>query len=267
MKTCLNCSFENPNDARYCARCRFTLDWSAGETEDPTQVLPPPAGPSLEVAIGPGEARSRAGARVGFDVRVANRGEQPVHVTLQVAGWAGPHAAVQPSSLELAAGATGNAGLTVAVPADAPPQAAPVEVCATTADSAAPMIARAMLTIEAPARQIERSNGRRGRPLALAVAAAAIAVAAILVVLLNGGGDDGLKGRSVASRACLHAGPDFAANPRIPDGDHCLGPLRGEEVTVECSTGNTLKLSGPGDFNGRFAGAGTIAVDGTPPPC
>ena len=124
---------------------------------------------------------------------------------------------------------------------------------------------------ERPRGGTRRSGQGRNWLTALAGTVALIAVAAVLVFLLTlagtGGSEDDLEGRSTVSRACLHAGPDFSANPRLPDGDHCLGPLKGEEVTVECSTTGTLKLSGPGDFGGRFVDADSMEVDGTPPPC
>jgi hypothetical protein len=282
VKPCLNCEFENPDDARYCARCRFTLDWEATEPKeegrDPTIVTAPLPVPALELALGPGQARAQPGQSVRFEARVANRGGAPARATLSVAGPTASAATVQPGTIDLPAGQTGSAAVTIAVPHGTPAQTLPVDVYATLAGAAtASVAARASLQIDAPPQpSVQRRPSRRGGLIAAAVIALLLAGGAGFVLLTGDGidvgpvevgGEDGIHGVAVASRACLHEGPDFSSFPRIEEDGHCKGPLQGEEVFVRCETEGTYQLSGPDEFDGLYADTGGIQVDESPPAC
>ena len=284
MKTCLNCGSENPDDARYCARCRFTLDWSTTATGDPEQVLPQASGPPLEVAMGPPEVRVRPGESATFQARVANRGTGQARTTLAVAGGAAPYATVRPDHLDLAAGATGAATVAVAIPAQTAPQTIPVSLHVAQAGAAETSVAaQASLVVEAASAVTPTAGPRRGLLATLAgVAALALAAVAIGVLGLGGdgeGGDEDKGGETTAqpggggdgggvdgggtdggggevrvmgrvktpSGVCAHTEPNLDAASKIPPGGaRCLGIDNGGEFEVECKEANgVLKLQAP----------------------
>lgn len=276
MKTCLNCKTENPDDAHYCSVCRFTLDWSTTEMEDPTRVMEAVTLPSLELALGPGQARVIAGETANFDVRLANRGHDFASVTLQVAGPAQAFARPEPATLSVAPNATATATLAVAVPPGTTPQTMAVELYATQAGAptGASVTAQAALLIEPPPPPPVRTEGesrvrsvvRRRRSALVPALLAVLAVVLLVVVVGVLTRDDGpayVTGTVRANGgACLHSEPNLSPESRIPPhGNPCLGPDDGGEVHIDCAESDQiLHVIGPNEFSAKWIARGLVEL-------
>ncbi|HEX8743487.1 MAG TPA: hypothetical protein VF712_10160 [Thermoleophilaceae bacterium] len=278
MKTCLNCKTENPDDAKYCQSCRFTLDWEATppqEAADITKVLPPP---TLELAIGPGQARVTAGNQVAFGVRVVNRGGLPGRARLSVAGPVASYATVSPAEALVQPGTAADATLTVAVPAGVQAGTVMVDVYATEAGgSGASIAARALLTIDPPPPPPgpRLPEGRSRRFVPVAAVAAVVAAGGIGYSVLSDEGVPGVDtgiGGGVSGRVRAESGlclRDGAGGDRLPpeegEGGSCHGLEDGTEIDVDCAEGPWLRLNDP--EGGRFVFSGNVELDEEPPPC
>ena len=274
MKECLNCKVENPDGARYCRNCGFTLDWSTTDedTGEITAVLP---SATLELAIGPAEVRLRVGQQVTLEVRIRNTGGQGTRATLAIAGPAAAYSTVSPAEVSLGPGATGEASVTVTVPQGADPGTVPLQLYATQQDGAGTSVsAQSSLMIEPPPATTprrERTGGRRWvLPLVLALVAVALVLAVGLVVLSDDGGDGGVEGKILnRSSICVHRTPDVDPSSRIPDGNGCLGLDRGQKFRAECEQNDTVKLTEPDEVKGRFITLDQrfVQFPGGVPPC
>ena len=275
MKECLNCKVENPDQARYCRNCGFTLDWSTTDedTGELTAALP---GATLELALGPAEVRLRVGQQVTLQVRIRNTGGQGTHATLAIAGPAAAYSTVSPPEITLGAGATGEASVVVTIPQDVDPGTVPLQLYATQQDGGGTSVsAQSSLLIEPPpaAPRRERSEGRSWvLPLVLALVAVALVVVVGFVVLSGGddGGAGGVEGKILARRGvCVHRTPDVDVGSRIPDGDGCLGLDNGQTFKAECEQNDTVKLTAPDEVEGRFITLDQrfVRFPGGVPPC
>src|SRR4051794_30162352 len=66
MKPCLNCRLENADDARFCVRCGFTLDWPGpGDAAGPART-------AYERAVRLGREGDPAGARAAYERAIAS---------------------------------------------------------------------------------------------------------------------------------------------------------------------------------------------------
>ena len=275
MKECLNCKVENPDGARYCRNCGFTLDWSTTDedTGELTAALP---GATLELAVGPAEVRLRAGQQVTLDVRVRNTGGQGTRATLAVAGPAAGYSAVSPPELTLGPGTTGQASVTVTVPQGANPGTVPVQLYATQQDGGGTSIsAQSSLLIEPPPAAPRRERRERRSwllPLVLALVVVALVVVVGFVVLSGGGdgGAAGVEGKILAARGvCVHRTPDVDVSSRIPGGNGCLGLDNGQKFKAECEQNDTVKITAPDQVKGRFITLDQrfVKFPGGVPPC
>ncbi len=127
MRICRNCRRENPDDARFCIHCSFSLEW---ETEQPA-----PARDSEEtVIVEPTPDAGRAGVYVGLsatslsviaggatacDVHVRNVGAIADNYRLDVSGPAAGVGRLSPSQVALEPGEQATALLSFAAPHEA----------------------------------------------------------------------------------------------------------------------------------------------------
>lgn len=230
MIRCLNCSYENPDEATVCAHCGFTLNWEPEPTPKPKPELPA----EIVLTLSPSPARVKAGERVTL------RMSEPFPPELAAADWVPTGAAAEMAT------ALAGAGLDIDVPTTATPGTRDIVLLAT-GEGIPPARAVGRLEVLAPER-VEVTPPHDG-PSALVVALAGIAGVLVLLVVI------GVIARLAAPKTdvtilaargvCLHTSPDTDASSRIPlpEGG-CEGPNQGEVVQVRCVENGVFRLSG-----------------------
>lgn len=269
MKTCVHCHAENPDDARYCQRCRFALDWGPepepepGPGEEPTTVMDRVDGGALQVTLEPETVRLSARESAAVRVRVRHAGDGDVTAALHVSGDPAGYATIDPVTLQLRGGEEALALLEIG-PLSGATEAMDYEVAATPTDATtSPGVARGRVE---PARQPNGTTpSRRWLWLALVALVAAVVIG---VLLLDG--DDGIDA-TAARDSALRADPSVTAARIRP------GLPAGTRVQVDCvATGpgpdgpasRWYRLLAPPDrANGAFTFNRNLSVASEPPTC
>lgn len=119
MILCRN-GHENPDGTKVCAVCQVPIDVDPERDAEPTTPVeskPTPTPSQPRVSLAGASLSAKAGDKVETEIRVENPGGVDDSYQLQVLGEAGAWAALDPTDLSLAAGASGTVKLIFSPPA------------------------------------------------------------------------------------------------------------------------------------------------------
>ena len=119
MILCRN-GHENPDGAKVCAVCQVPIDVDPERDAEPTPPVeskPTPTPSQPRVSLAGASLSAKAGDKVETEIRVENPGGVDDSYQLQVLGESAPWASLDPTTLSVAAGASGTVKLTFSPPA------------------------------------------------------------------------------------------------------------------------------------------------------
>lgn len=131
MRSCPTCGGANDDAATRCSSCETTLVAApapAAIPAGPAEAPPPPARPSVTASLSREILEVGPGGTAEATLDIANAAGAPDRVTVEVIGDAAPWVGVEPSPLDIAAGASASVRVRIAPPLDAGPAGRRVDV-------------------------------------------------------------------------------------------------------------------------------------------
>jgi hypothetical protein len=222
VETCLACKTENPDGAKYCKACGFTLRW---REEDAPAEAPETQVMTAEIALRPSAVGVAAGSDAEAHIAWAS-GQAEWSVLGDAASFTSVSAAPGGATVHFRPG-----------PAE-PPRSLPVVIHGLVRGQSA-IIVRGSVEVVAPVAPQQAPERRRPVGAILAVLAVAALVVLAIVVLAGGDGDgDGDGGGGGSDTIDAVIGRASGANVRedATDQSAVVTSLpQGEEVVVECA--------------------------------